>query len=486
MRKGTLLSLLIIFLVASGCSDTRYSAEKLFWQAEQRVGQIIKAEEGKLSDNDYQSVIDEYRKVVDAYPLETFAAKAQFSIANIYVFWGKPQEAQKELKKVIQNFHSNNQVASRAQYAIGRIFESQGQHQQALLEYEKVMELYPMSYLGLEMPIYIMRYYRGLHDDQNYERAYRRAVRHYQQIINDYTDTSVAPAFKDYLALTYIENKEWEKAMEVWDIIIAQHPGTQEAARAYLSKAELYATQIKDIPASIGIYEEFLKDYADSPGMKQIKYRLANLYFANEQIDEAKDMFASLLEKYPQDKNLGIRSHFFFVECLKKQGESEQAIKEYQAIKEKYAGSPGVYSIPFLIYQEYKRMGQEKKAEEVLTQAIAEYEKEFQELKDDDDILAVSRMLFFSYTAKKDWDKYLRLLKALEQKYPGDPGYPLSIASFYRHQLDKPEKAKEIYEKVIDRYSYNESVVKAATQEMESLTKDMLEQKLKEQPQEEQ
>lgn len=206
--RARIFILCLASIALTGCTDKRYLSEKLFWQAEQYASKILKTEHGQpLEDRDYQGIIAKYRKVPDACPLESFAAKAQFVISDIYLSQGKGEEAQETLRRIIENFSSKSQIASQAQFAIGRIYESQGKWKEALEEHDKIIGLYPLTPLGLRMPIYIMQCYQKIDNKIEADKAYRIAVRHYKALLEEYKETRVTPLVEDYLATAQVKSR---------------------------------------------------------------------------------------------------------------------------------------------------------------------------------------------------------------------------------------------------------------------------------------
>ena len=151
----------ILFLASlTGCFDSRYVAEKALWHAENKVASLVRQKPQGLSAQDIQEIVKVYRDVVTKAPLDPLAAKAQVVISNLHLIQGNYAEAQKELRNIIQNFSSKGKIASQAYLNIGNIYEAQKRWDDAAGEYNKIIDLYPLSTLGLQMPIYMMQHYQ--------------------------------------------------------------------------------------------------------------------------------------------------------------------------------------------------------------------------------------------------------------------------------------------------------------------------------------
>ena len=458
----------VLFLNSYG--DKRLASEKLFWQAEQTAVKLTKNKTYQdLSKEDLAKIIAVYRKVADKFPLEPLAAKAQFTIADIYALGAEYDKAQQELKKIIANFSSQGQIASAAQFAIGKVFELKGDPKKALIEYEKVSELYPLSSLGLSTPLYITQYYKTMNDVVGQEKAHRQAIRHYKTLIGDYSDTSVASVVQNYLAQAHLQGEEWSEAMKVWDEIIIKYPNTPQALRSLIAKAETRAKQLDDLTGAIAIYEDCLKKYPKADFTKELRLRLGNLYLESGQVNKAKEVFTSLMKDYPKEESLVVRSRLGFISCLKEEGQSQEVIKGYQDIKKNYPDNPVTFSTPYLVYRYYKQINDSENAKSALDTAISAYEKKFFSSSDDPNSSVVARLLFLCYAESKNWDKALNLLRTLSNNNPKDPGYLLSMALVYTKELGDIFAAKEIYKEIINKYSSNAALVKLAKEQIVAL-----------------
>lgn len=460
-------------LIVSGCGDNRYLSEKMLYQTEKKVSVLVKQRSGKLEDKDYETVIQWYRKVAETFPFELTSAQIRLTISNIYASQQKYDPALSELKAIIQNFSSQPSIAANAQLAIARLFERQGKYQQALAEYEKIKDLYPMTKLGLEMPLFLTQYYDKKNDQDKESRAYRSAVRHYKRFIDDYANTSQESFFQDYLVRTYVQGNEIDKAVEVLDDISEKNPQTPAAVKAVSAKAEIYALKLKDIPRAISVYEEYVKQNPQSEYAKEMRYRVGDLYFVNNQITEAYQAFSSLLKEYPQDKGIAVRSLFGLAACYMKQGLSDKVLRVYEEVMKKYPDDPAALSIPYLTYRYHLQLKDTANADVSLLKAVAEYENKFRETKrGTQDHLMASRFLFICYAAKKDWDRSLKLLRTLSRDYPQDPGFLMTMASIQVKVLKNNPEAVKIYKEVIEKYPTQKKLISRIQKEIDDLESD--------------
>gem|GEM_PF-2972382 len=459
---------LVWVICCSGCNDSRYLSEKLLFQTERQVAELIKKRAGTLQDGDYDAIIASYKKVAEQFPLELVTAQIHFIIAQVYQARKNPDAAIQELKTVIQNFSSQSQLAATAQLSIGKIYEAQGKYQQALQEYEKIKDLYPLTQLGLEVPLFLTQYYDKAKNTEKEERAYKGAVRHYKKLIDDYSGTSQESVFQEYLVRTYLQGNEVNKAMGVLDDVTEKYKDTPVALRALVGKAEIYVNKLKDIPKAIAIYEDFINKYPKSTFVKELKLRIADLYFSDNQVKESQVLFTTLLKEYPDDKSVGIRGHFGLAACYMRQGMSDYALHEYDVIKDSYPNNAAALAVPFLRYRYYTYLKDTVNADVALVKAIGEYENTFQTSANQEKLMA-ARFLLVCYAAKKEWDKSLKLLRTLSREFPNDPGFLLSIATLYSKVMDQPDAAMKVYDEIAEKFPANKKLLEVVDNQVSLL-----------------
>ncbi|RKY33639.1 MAG: hypothetical protein DRP68_01685 [Candidatus Omnitrophota bacterium] len=475
MRQHFFKFTLIIFLIIIfyGCTDSRYLSEKLFWQAEREASKILKKGRKNLDETDYRKLIAIYRKVSDNCPLQELGAKSQFIITQFYILQGKYKEAQRELTQIINNFSSKPEIASRAQFAIGRLYESQGKWEKALKEYEKIMDLYPLTPVGLNMPLYFLRYYRNINDAQEEDKSYRQGIRYYYKLINEFAETQVIPVVKDYLAFLHLAKGEWQKAIKVWDEIIDEYPESAQAIKAFLLKAETYLNKTKDLSRAINVYREFLNRYPKHKLSGEVKIKLAKSYYSNSQIEDAKKTYLEIIKDYSQNPTLTLQAYIGLSYCYREEADTQKVMEIYNKIKNNYPETKQALSIPFLVAQYYQQIKYASKAERAFKDAIKEYKRVLQDDKKKPWMKReAENFLALCYIKTKKWDKALFLLRSLADRYPKNPIYLLDLASVYRN-LNAVDKAIDVYQELINRYPNNEFIVNLSRSQITSLKEDV-------------
>ncbi|MBU3933310.1 MAG: tetratricopeptide repeat protein [Candidatus Omnitrophica bacterium] len=457
IKKLFLLSTLYFLLstLLCGCGN-QYSAEKLYWRASQTAKEIIQNRPlDKLTAEERRKIIAGYRRVVEKYPLEPLAARSGFMIAQIYILQEQYSQAKEELVKITQNFSRNGELASQAQFMIGNLYERQGDWQQAISEYEKVTDLFPLSSIGLKTPIYVAEYYKRNKNEAQANKAYDRALKHYQKIINEYSGTSMVAAVKDYSALAYVSQGNWDAAVDVWQTIVNEYPQTQIGAGSLFAIGETYLREIKDLEKAIEVYEGFVENNPTSKIIRHAKFQIGRLYFIKEDFSKARQVLEEIIRDYPQEIALCTNARLAVAACYERQGNWDKASQAYDKLKSDYPDSRVALGVPLFIAQHYLKENKVLEAESAFKEAVSGYKKLIKENREPELAVEAQDFISLAYISQQRWDEAIDSLKASVDAYPENPRVStalFTIASIYQKQLAAPEKAIEIFEKFIAQY----------------------------------
>lgn len=461
---------LLIFAIA-GCGS-QYSAEKLYWQANQAAKEIIKDRPvDKLSAHDYQKIISGYRALAERYPLEPLSAQSQFVIAQAYILQNRFDRAQEELIKVTQNFSKDPEIASQAQFMIGNLYERQGDWEKAALEYEKVSGLYPLSKIGLKMPLYIAERYRSNKDSAGSDKAYNDAVRYYKKFINEYSGTNFSAVLKDYLALAYMSQGSWDKAVDTWQTVVDEYPDSPIGETLLFAIGETYSRQIKDLQKAIDTYEDYVKKNPESKIIRHAEFQIGRLYSMKDDFPKAIEVFKELIEKYPKEERVCTGALLAIAACYEKQGRWEEALKVYGEVKTGYPLTPAALSIPLFIAEHYRKENRDSEAEVAFREAVSGYEKLIKDNPGTSQAAEAQDFISLAYLSQQKWPQAINSLRALADTYPKDPRASKSLftlAVIYQKQLQRPEKAIETFTRFIEQYPGHE-LASLAKSEINSL-----------------
>ncbi|EKD26691.1 MAG: hypothetical protein ACD_79C01060G0002, partial [uncultured bacterium] len=466
-----------ISLLISGCGTSHYNAEKAFWYAETNSQRILKEKSGKLEESDYDHIINGYRKVTKVAPLDNLAMKSMFIITNIYYAQKRYDKAHMELNSIIQNFSSDKDLATHAFYLNGKIWEIEEKFNEAFLEYEKILDLYPLSNRGIEMPLYLFRFYQTHKDVLEYTYSMDRVITHYKWLIDEYSNTSYEDMLKNFLLRAYFIGEKWDEIINFWNSELSEKKeDIPLIMKGSIAKAEILSGKLNKELDAIDICKQLIVDYPEHSYTKEIKFKLSELYVKLLDFDNAINTLSEAINTYKDDSGFVIKSRMSLAKIFLLLKNNKGSLEQYDLIQTSYPDHYLSLSIPFMKFRFYKQTNDEENAKKQLEKSIEFYSGIFsKDVADTNDksFKVAGHLLLVCRIYSENWDESIKLLEKLSVKTPGNPRYLFILASIYRDKLNQPEKAKEIYLKIATEFKNNQQILKSVNVLLETIEKNI-------------
>ncbi|MFH1074034.1 MAG: tetratricopeptide repeat protein [Candidatus Firestonebacteria bacterium] len=259
MKKITILLLLTMLPLLSAC-DKEYNAERLYWQADRASVNILN-DPKQTPSFQYETAIAAFRNIIKKYPDSKKAGEAQLKLGQLYMAWEKFPEAVGEFEKIPQTYRYDIGLKAKAQLSIGKCYEQAGDWSRALAVYRKVFADYQNVSLSIDIPLHIAQYYQNHSQITAADDAFRQAIKDYQKIIKRYPKSQISYICQDYIALCYVNLKDWYAAIKALEKLRADYPSSPKAAQALFSIGTIYDAKLDKRHEAIDSYQKFLKEY---------------------------------------------------------------------------------------------------------------------------------------------------------------------------------------------------------------------------------
>ena len=189
---------------------------------------------------------------------------------------------------------------------------------------------------------------------------WRQAAEAFDALLRNYPTSPFLPEARLGLGRAYYERHRVDTlllAVDAFRTFITYHPSHERVDYAQLMIGMSFASTMRAADRdqsgtlkAVEAFEVFLEDYPDSPYLEAAKSRLQEtrdrlaeheLKVARWQLDHgiyraARERSAAALERYP-DTSLGCDLTFVLAEAYRRDGQSVAALRQYQALVEKYA-----------------------------------------------------------------------------------------------------------------------------------------------------
>ena len=274
MKRLSGLLLLTILFVLAGCTGTdQYSIEKKYWKA-RKLKDMIVAQPEDYTATDLEKAVLTLKDFIQEYPATTFAIESKLDIATLYMVKSEYEKARDQLREIVDDPASSQLLCSEALFLIGNSYQVEGKWEMALAEYQKIKQDYPQTSRGLDMPIYIARYYKSTSQPKKMTSAYREAIEFYTQLSQEYPNTQLGFYVSRLAGRCHMELKDWAKALGVFQNIIDTYSGKIDLDDILMNIAIIYAHELKDIEKASLALEQLVKDYPKSRLIKPAEFML--------------------------------------------------------------------------------------------------------------------------------------------------------------------------------------------------------------------
>ena len=234
--KIQLILPLIGLLLISGCSK---SSRELFELSEEN-----------LKNNQIDQAVDDLEKLLNKYPQDSLASKAQYKLASIHLNWKNDLTAgYTELQNTVTKY------------------ENSIQGEQAQIEIN-------------EFPEYIINKAESLRK----RKMIKEAVDHLMYMTEKYSQHELTPKGQYMLGDIYMNDfRDFTTAIQEYRKVVEKYGGSPQEPHALFMIGYIYANVVNDSKSAEIEYKEFLKRFPNHELSPSVKFEIE---FLGKSIDE--------------------------------------------------------------------------------------------------------------------------------------------------------------------------------------------------------
>jgi len=210
--------------------------------------------------------------------------------------------------------------------------------------------------------------------------------------------------------------------------------------------------QIDDVIAE---FDRIININPEWDGIGNVRYAIAHLYFLKRDFGKAKAKFKKIISDFPYQIGMCIQAKFFIGVCYEQEGKWDKALATFEKIMKDYPLAQLSIELPHYIAQYYQRHKKYHQAEDILRNAITNYESMISTYPYERKLIIVLEdVILHTYKELDDWDGVINTLQKIAIKYhKTDRGAEAlyRLAKTYESK-NKIEKAIELYKQFIKDY----------------------------------
>lgn len=227
MKKIIIILALILICVYAALavlgSRGEYTAEKLFYRAMKTNNKII-SNPDVVPPALSLAVENDLKTILKKYPKSNTAKITSITLSEFYLTQKKYDKALGLLNAILKTDNQDVVMASRAQFLKGLVYERQDQWADALREYNILRNKYPNTQIGLQVPLYIGRYYDSKGMQADAQKEYESAVAFYKNIESANRGKMLGYAASNFLGQAYMNLKRYEEAGGTIENMVNNYP----------------------------------------------------------------------------------------------------------------------------------------------------------------------------------------------------------------------------------------------------------------------
>ena len=245
--KKTVSSLTLILVglfVVLSLLDIRgdYAVEEILWNANKRLSDAARTPEA-VPDKVFEEIIAQYQRVIKGFPDSKLVPRAFIFLGRAYLVKKDYSTARQRLREVIGRFPKDDVNCVEALSAIGSSYELQGNWPEALKVYYEIKNDYPLTDLGLSVPLYIANHYTKNQQAANAISAFDAAESYYTQMADGHSNTPIEFKSLTLLSNCLLAQKKWTDVLVmplISTIQLRLQEGYQSADASFLHDQELF------------------------------------------------------------------------------------------------------------------------------------------------------------------------------------------------------------------------------------------------------
>jgi len=476
------ISLLGFSLLSCGSESDQaqvYKLEQLHTQAMEKEQQVLGIKPELATPESVESVIAEFRNVIDYYN-ENFGAIASrdsltqddrvaaglagqslLEIGQLHLMVGDTGAAIEALSSFEDNFPKNYLQLKLAWLGLAEL-QIKKQNIPAVEDlYLKLIKKFdpPVNTQGqpsseiLKLPFELVQYFSSLENEAKVDKYAQIAEDYYGKLISEYPETSMAMVATRHLANVY---RITERPQSAIDLLLNVKDSTGKIRQpAVIMIADTYFQDVGNPQKAIEYYNQALDYPIDSTFTPMTLMKLGEAYLLEKQFDKARETLRMLIEKHEYARQSHAQAYRFIAISYEDEKEYQQALDNYTAIIERYPETPlafetYVYLPKFFDKQNKKQLRDQwyNKAEEFFKNMRDTYKK-------DDLGAAAQEYLARLYLSDENWKQAIGAIQELARDFQGyrvaGDAY-LRIGAIYENELNMPDSARYYYQQQIDMF----------------------------------
>ena len=273
-----LIAVLVVIFVGLSFLGTggEYAAEKLLYSAI-KANSKIAANPDVVPPALIKSVENNLNKLVTDYPEAKIAKAGNMALAEFYLTRKDYAKTISITDAVLEKYKDDDVTASKAQFLKSVAYEKEGNWDRAVVEFKVLQDKYPLTQLGIQVPLYVANYYDVKGDKEKAKEAYARARSFYEKTEQEYSGKNLGLVVSLLLVQTSLNSKDYEMAGRSIESTLEKYPSAI-TYRQLLPYVDLvFIEKLSQPQRAIAIYKNLEEKSADERMKKALQTKISSI-----------------------------------------------------------------------------------------------------------------------------------------------------------------------------------------------------------------
>jgi TolA-binding protein len=268
----------------------------------------------------------------------------------------------------------------------------------------------------------------------------------YRRLIQEHSDSKLAPAARTELAELLSDDKKYDEAAQLLEQVVSDKSADPKVLAAAEYRLGWCYEKLNKPDKAAAVYASYTQKGGGTDEMKASALLHAGLSFASDQkYDKAEQALSEMLAKYPNQKDAAV-AMLRLGEVQAEQQKYDASARTYSQFLDRYPTSEFAYRARFGIAWALENEKQYEQARQAYEKVIAATNGE-----------TAARAQFQigeTWLAERKFEQAIPALLAVEDvyKYPKWSARALFEAGRAFEQLKQPDKAKQQYGEIVNKY----------------------------------
>ncbi len=460
-----------VILLFAACSgdpqiQRRFVAERMFFRAGKLYQQVM-VNPRIATHSDYSAAVGAYEHVLSDYPgntnddhIEKIKKQSLVTIAELWLLQGEIQAAIRTYDRFLGLYPDDPGLGAFVHFANARSNERIFNLDKAIAEYEILIDdfgevedpLQPNHNI-LTLPLKVARLKRssGVPSGQP---LYNEALQYYDSVIEQWPGSPAAFNAAYYKASIFADQRRWRKVITTLTTLAKEYPDREEAPNILLSLGNMYLDGLGQTREATRVFDGLLRKFPEDEISGYAHFGNARSLIKSGRAEKGRAGLNEVISSHPDNPNLCASAQLAVASSYEEEGNWERALVEYRWVQESYPLTFQGFYVPTYIAEYYRKKGEASLARTSFQEAIDHYTHLIRKYPKTMLAGTAQEYIIYCLSVQEKWEQAAEAAISLRNVHPGSrtniSSY-LFLGQIYESS-NNVERAIEIYEKFADEF----------------------------------